>query len=308
MTTATAVPPEVESYLEAVREALDDLPQDERDDLLAEVAPSLAEAADEGGALVARLGPPEEFAAELRAAAGLHETSSHSHSQLSFARRLRRLAGHPAVAAARRLGAELAPIWWAARAYLAVGALAWALDADWSTRYPVVPRIGSGAIGLVLILVSMTVSIWIGLQMRRHGSPFPRLAAVVNVALLLAAIPVAAEVANTSQQDALVALASAPAKLPPGLVYNGAPVENIYPYSRDGRLLLDVLLYDGAGRPIDIGAVGDPQRRLLKTTAGMPILNSYPLRYYELGTQRVAHPEAGPPVRTPRLITPPLRR
>lgn len=308
MTTAAAVPPEVESYLDAVREALDDLPQDERDDLLAEVAPSLAEAADEGGTLVARLGPPEEFAAELRAAAGLHETSAHPRAEPSFMRRLGVLASHPAVAAARRLGDELAPMWWVVRAYLAVGALAWALDAEWSTRHPIVPRIGSGATGLLLILLATAVSVWIGLQMRRHDSPFPRLAAAVNVVLVLAAIPVAAEVANTSQQDALVALAYAPpATLPPGLVYNGVPVENIYPYSRDGRLLLDVLLYDGAGRPIDI-AVADPQRRLLKTADGMPIQNSYPLRYYELGTQRVANPEAGPPVRTPRLITPPLRR
>jgi len=48
MSPATVVPPEVEAYLTALREALDDLPTAERDDLLAEVEVSLVEAASEG--------------------------------------------------------------------------------------------------------------------------------------------------------------------------------------------------------------------------------------------------------------------
>jgi len=73
VSATTGLPPEVSHYLAAVREALDDLPSTERDDLLVEVEPSLLDAASEsGGNVSARLGPPEEFAAELRAAAGLH--------------------------------------------------------------------------------------------------------------------------------------------------------------------------------------------------------------------------------------------
>ena len=49
MTPTTAVPPEVSEYLAAVRAALDDLPATERDDLLAEVEPSLLDAASETG-------------------------------------------------------------------------------------------------------------------------------------------------------------------------------------------------------------------------------------------------------------------
>ena len=65
MTPTTAVPPEVSEYLAAVRAALDDLPATERDDLLAEVEPSLLDAASEtGGNVSARLGPAEEFAAD----------------------------------------------------------------------------------------------------------------------------------------------------------------------------------------------------------------------------------------------------
>ena len=47
--TTTGLPPDVESYLAEVRDALRDLPADERDDLLAEVEVSLLDAAAEGG-------------------------------------------------------------------------------------------------------------------------------------------------------------------------------------------------------------------------------------------------------------------
>ena len=59
-------------YLEQVRAALADLPEAERDALLADVESHVAEVSEEtGDELVARLGSPDGFAAELRAAAGL---------------------------------------------------------------------------------------------------------------------------------------------------------------------------------------------------------------------------------------------
>src|SRR5205085_7569518 len=94
VTPTTAVPSEVTEYLAAVRAALDDLPATERDDLLAEVEPSLLYAASEtGGNVAARLGPAEDFAAELRAAAGLQLPPSAAHDEprlLVLARRLAR--------------------------------------------------------------------------------------------------------------------------------------------------------------------------------------------------------------------------
>jgi len=64
-----------------------------------------------------------------------------------------------------------------------------------------------------------------------------------------------------------------------------------------------VLLYDGAGNPIDIGAAtSDPNRRLLRTASRYSaIFNSYPIRYYDPGTTRVSRPNAGPPVHVPVL-------
>ena len=71
-TTATGLPPNVEIYLEALRAELADLAPDEREDLLSEVEPSLLEAAAGGeDPIAARLGPAADFAADLRASAGL---------------------------------------------------------------------------------------------------------------------------------------------------------------------------------------------------------------------------------------------
>ena len=112
------VPPEVAMYLAAVRAALADLPPEERDDLLTDVRASLVEAAAEsGGNIAARLGPPEEFAAELRAAAGLHAPAPVRRDRGRLIELARRIAADPQV---RRL----VPIWWVARAYVAVGAVA----------------------------------------------------------------------------------------------------------------------------------------------------------------------------------------
>jgi hypothetical protein len=93
----------------------------------------------------------------------------------------------------------------------------------------------------------------------------------------------------------------------PGLANSGAAVENIYPYSRNGHLLQDVLLYD-AGNPITVGgeASSDPLRRVLRTPAGAPLFDSFPIRYFEPGTARVAHPNARPAVKTPQIATPPF--
>jgi hypothetical protein len=130
---------------------------------------------------------------------------------------------------------------------------------------------------------------------------------VLELALAAAAIPVVAHLAQRPTPPSRLVYIEA-ISYAPGLTYNGAPLNNIYPYSRDGHLLHDVLLYTGAGTPIDAPpGVPDPERRVVLTKQGKPIFNAFPVRYYEPGTSRVAHPDASPPVKIPRLATPPLR-
>ncbi|HEV3478262.1 MAG TPA: hypothetical protein VG144_02305, partial [Gaiellaceae bacterium] len=319
MSGVSSMPPEVATYLAAVRESLADLPPLERDDLLAEVEASLADAAAEtGSSLTSRLGPPDRFAAELLAAAGLQRTPIAAGERSRLADRARalaaRLAAHPRAAAWRSVARELAPIWWVARGYLVVGALAWALDNDAgrSTRYPIIPSFGSAEAGVALIAAAVALSVFVGLRMRGRRPRFPRLAVLVNVALALAAVPVALEV--TRAQDDLVSAASVPpavveADVPDGLLYDGVRVTNVYPFSRDGRLLHDVLLYDSQGRPLELRAPRrlDPDRRVPVARGNRPVFNAFPIRYYEPGTRRVARPNAAPRVELPSILTPPVR-
>jgi hypothetical protein len=299
VTPTTAVPPEVSEYLAAVRAALDDLPATERDDLLAEVEPSLLDAASEtGGNVSARLGPAEDFAAELRTAAGLQVLPRRTHREkprLLVA--ARRLARDPRLQELRRL----APIWWVVRAYLLVAAIALAAGASWSLRYFLVPHLGSAWLGLLAIAAAAALSIWIGLLTPRATRPV----ALANVVLLGLAVPVLSHFQHRRLPERVLYVTVYTRT--PGLTYNGAAVSNIYPFNRRGRLLHDVLLYSGAGTPLDSpGLAVDPQRRVLHSKSGKEILNAYPVRYFDPGTGEVAHPGAAPKVKIPQIATPPL--
>jgi hypothetical protein len=310
------VPAEVASYLEALRSALEDLPQEEREDLLAEVEASLIDAAEEGERpIAARLGPPEEFAAELRASAGLHPQPAHragaSATLAGLARQLAdRLASDQRVARTRRLGRELAPIWWLARAYVAVAGVTLLTGGAWAASQQAVPRLGGAGTAALVLLAAAAASVALGLRSRRGGSTLRAAALWLNLLLVGLAVPVAIHVADGSAAPSYGPVAYAPvpeAPTPSGLVLDGNPVRNIYPYSRDGRRLLDVLLYDQDGRPLDIGrGEADPQRRLVVAGARRLLFNTFPIRYYEPGTRRVANPAAGPRVRVPDIRTPPL--
>ena len=304
MTTAAHVPSEVETYLARVRVALADIPADERAELLEEVEASLHETASEtGGSVAAQLGPPEDFAAELRSAAGLHPSASTG--TVGLRESVERLLSHPRVAASVRFSRELAPIWWAVRGYIAAAALALAAGATWSTSHGAVPRIGNGAVGAVAILVAVVASIALGLWGRRHPEASAPLAAL-NLVLLGTAIPVGIHLSHRAAQ-AVETRTVIQSSIVPGLAYNGTPLDNIYPYSRDGRLLHDVLLYGGTGAPLNLKPNSyDPLRRILFTKGGGRIYNAFPVRYYEAGTTKVRRPNAGPAVKVPRIATPPL--
>lgn len=298
MSATADVPTEVHAYLEAVRATLADLPAAERDDLLAEVESSLRDAAGETGSIGARLGSPEEFAAELRAAAGLHESDASARNRVDIRAAFAALAVDRRLVASRRALRELAPIWWAARGYIAAGALALAVHAHWSSRYPGLPRFHGAGLTVLVLVVAVAASLALGLASRTRAA---RAVLAVNVLCVLLAILVVHH-AVEAQSPAVGGYTIVTVPFP-GLAINGVPIKNIYPYSIDGKLLHDVLLYDGAGNPISVTSVtADPNRRVLRSTSNRPIYNSFPIRYYDPGTVRVSHPNAGPPVKTPHVL------
>jgi hypothetical protein len=292
--------PEVAAYLAAVRAELADLPAEEREDLLADVEASLVDAGDPPALA------PAAFAAELRDAAGLDPGPAAAPAGApSLVDSLRAWASSERAVRLLATARELAPIWWLARAYVATAAIA--LLAGWG--WP----LGSGTRSYTLSIETSAlvlagaglVSVWLGLRGRRGLSGHSRIRLAVNVALALAAIPVAVHsLDRLDERPYFTVVAAEPVS---GLANSGVPIRNLYPYSRDGRLLHDVLLYDDRGLPVPI-MIGfdDPLRRLLARPDGRTIRNSYPIRYYEPGTEWVARPNLAPRVNLPEIATPPL--
>jgi len=305
--------PDVEAYLAAVRSELGDLRPDERDDLLTEVEASLLDAAEESDApIAARLGPPADFAAELRTSAGLTTAAS-----TRRARPKRDLLANawrsPRAASAKRVLGELAPLWWVARAYVALALLVWAADIQWSGTVPFVPTIGIGGpgsveLGAVILVLAAAASVAHGLWERRRGGP-GTLSVAVNVVLALAALPLSGDLAGRLSDRTVVTSVVVQTPATPGLAVDGVPVENVYPYSREGRLMLDVLLYDQNGAPLNVRAAdADASRRVLRSAAGAELFNTFPIRYFEPGTRQVAKPGATPRIAWSPVVTPALER
>jgi hypothetical protein len=315
--TVASISQDVSSFLADVRAELADLSPEERDDLMAEVEASVIESASDSPIPIAeRLGQPAQFASELRAAAGLRarvgtvEAGPDALDQLRDF--VRRAAENRRVRAIRAAFAVVAPVWWVARAYLVVAGFALISGANWSVQHSAVPSLGSGANGLAVLAAATVVSCWVGVRRSPHVAV--RLAAAaLSLFAVVAISPVVQHLRQPSRAQLLYQALAASAQYrldtsatANGLAFNGVAVLNIYPYSRQGRLLHDVLLYDGAGRPLNLGAnYSDPNRRVLVSRSGGRIFNSFPIRYFEPGTTQIAHPNAGPTVRPPAIKTQP---
>jgi uncharacterized membrane protein len=313
MTTTAGSSSEIEAYLAAVRAALSDIPEEERADLLAEVEASLGEAVGAGERPIASLGPPEEFAAELRASAGLGEQTPPvaGRSGLDTLRAAAaRLGRHPALQTTVGLARELAPAWWLVRGCLVVAAFAAATGASWSIAHPWLPHLPSARATAFWLVLAIVGSFALGLRTRgRVGAGVLVAMLAIDVVALLAVVPVERHIRDSPSADALgvPSVVYVPQQLP-GLRLDGQAVQNVYPYSRTGKLLHDVQLYTEGGVPITLDLGPDPMRRMLAAAGGQPISNAYPIRYYDStgNGKRVRHPDASPPIAVPQIVTPSL--
>jgi hypothetical protein len=224
-------------------------------------------AADPGMTLQSRLGPPEEYAAELRASAGIGPGPRRARPRPGAM--IQELRARPEVAAALDFLPELRPGWWVLRGVL-FGVVAARL-------------LGQGLFaGALIAAPAVVLSV---LYARRAPSTRSWRTAVIGVNVL-----------------ALIALGGLLLEWPPaGVYYPDVPayspagpvaqdlqtadgqVLNIYPYDKDGRPLHDVLLYDQDGNPVAL--VGDPgwsdqrgrlERHLPYGPDGRAITNAFP--------------------------------
>jgi hypothetical protein len=267
------------AYAAAVRAALADLPSAEAQALLEDLDDHLAEvAAESSEPLAARLGPPENYAAELRSAYGTTRVQRRTPIVSELSDLGARITGSSSYRELRAFLPELRP----------------AAVVFSGRRVSPIPNPFS-RLGIVQIAATAAAVI-VSVRLGRRGQPRGRLlspaALVANWLVAILAIPSLASM-GTSQSSVAEQLSS---PVLDQAVYAGAPLTNVYPYSRDGKPLSDVLLYDQNGNPLTLAGRDDFRSAYPIGADGQPITNAYPL------IQR--NPD-GTPAARPRVAIPP---
>lgn len=243
---------QVADYAERVRRALADLPPAVRDELLDDLPEHLAEVAAEGeGSLVDRLGPPEAYAAELRAAAGTAPAKRNlddrirSSSQRVLARlRAVDLVVGPVIgyAAASDFLRLLRPAWWVLRGYLFAMALAYFNDGE---AIGLLPRLGNSTLVSVLLLAAFVLaSIWFGRRGAGLGQ-LPRVTAHVLTGLAALIAVVALGDIDGMVRDSRYEPVYYDDRL--------SRIEDVYVYDQHGNPIDGARLFDQNGQPIQLG-------------------------------------------------------
>jgi hypothetical protein len=319
MTTDTET--RADAYLAEVRRHLQGLTDDERDDLLDDLTSHVHQvAADDERPLEESLGPPQAFAAELLASAGL--TAEMPAARRGLTARARKQID-AAVEAIRRQPAgravldflpELQPAWWLVRGWLLVYLLTARSNSDFTSSFPFPEVLGSWVLGGMAVAVGSILSVRLGRRPTRT-----RWIWVVNAAAILSAVFLVGELNDgrtiyidvsgndgyAESVDRLMLVAE------PGLQHSdGSPITNIYAYDANGQPLDRVRLYDQGGRPIETYPGYDANGLPLVTEPvtgadGMDVTNAYPLHQSTV-PRFPGDPGGNQPVAPPIIVAPPL--
>jgi hypothetical protein len=290
----TTVDGEVARYAAAVRAAFADLPAPDRETLLEDIEDHLVEvAAESGGPLEERLGPPETYAAELRAWAGLPAPGAARRRGPRLARRLERqlaaATAHPAGRAVVEFLPELRPAWWVLRGYLAVqlASVGLAVLFNHDVTLPVPTILGSQALGLLATVAAVVGSVALGRRSTATGRG-RHLTFAANLALGLFALVLfggigAARLSDEPTYDGYMVGEAYPGSLP-GLRSDGREISNIFPYDAKGKPLKGVHLYDQDGVPLVATHQDNPEleSRLPLDAGGNAVANRYPREQYQV--------------------------
>ncbi|MBM0233651.1 hypothetical protein JNW91_18375 [Micromonospora sp. STR1_7] len=295
----TVTEQEITDYVARVRAALADLPATQRDELTEDLADHLAEfAAETDGTLVERLGQPETYAAELRAAAGATGRGGRNLDQ-RVASVVARLRGRLRVIDTRLgpvLGYETAseflrllrPAWWVLRGYLAA-MLVTVISTGGS--FWLLPRFGGELLaGLFMLVGFVLASVWLGRRSARL-TRWPRWAlhasSLVLVIFALAALGNAED--RLGYTDYYYDQTSVDSQY--------SQIRDVFVYDREGRLVEDARLFDQNGNPIRLGY---PDCSRPVDEYGNPLLRPYP---YCVEQAPFGHRAPGAVVPTP-TVTP----
>lgn len=248
---------EVAEYLAAVREALADLPPSEQEDLLDDLSAHLTEvAAEDPTPLRERLGPPDRYAAELRAAAdpavpgrGRRGTAGLAAWWERIQGRLRRLDSRAGpllgYERASEFGRLLVPAWWVLRGYLAAMVVVAVLDRH--GQLGLLPRLGGSTLaGLVILAVFVAGSIWLAHRSAGLNQWQRRSVHVATAFLVLFGLAGFVDV-DDNRRSGWQQVTRYVSENP----YEN--VEDVYVVDSEGQLLTEVMLLDQHGDPLDIG-------------------------------------------------------
>jgi hypothetical protein len=314
---------ETARYAAAVRAAFADLPAPERELLLEDLEDHLQEvAAEDGGPLSERLGPPEGYAAELRASAGLpapgvaagRRRGAGSWLQATWgAQQLGRLwravSTHPAGRSVLEFLPELRPAWWVVRGYLAVQAVAVAVSLLFQgvgLSFPVPALFDSRVLGLLATGAAVAVSVALGRHRQAASRQVRVLTLAGNAALAVFAVMMALELgANEASGDLYrPEYATSYSQPLPGLRSDGKEISNVFPFDADGKPLRDVYLVDQDGDPV-VATHEEEEDPLLESQQlvdrdGNVVANRYPQVQQRLDPATgLREPAPTPPFRRP---------
>lgn len=286
---------DVATFAASVRAALSDLPSGQADVLLEDLEDHLREiAAEAGGPLTERLGPPEQYAQELRTAYGAAQVATGRQDPAMRDLQLARawVTGSEWYRQVRAFLPELRPAWWVLRGYLAALILA----AAFSRGYGLGPIPNPTTKRGLAEILAMGVAIWLSVRIGRRSRNLPQgarfLAVSANVLIAFFAVVVLGNMHSFVYSEII---GNATPEQQPFAAFAAGPSTNIYPYSQDGKPLTNVLLYDQDGRSISVQQ-SEAQTTYPIGADGKAITNAYPL------TQRHMN---GDPVIAPRVAFPP---
>jgi hypothetical protein len=254
-TTATI---EIEAYYDRVRAALAGLTPEMRADLLEDLPDHLAEVLAEGeGSLRDRLGEPEAYADELRAAAGaeaaavptrgLHHALVRGLGRAAdvtrrFDVQAGRFVGYPRLMDLLRAAG---PGWWVLRGWLVAQFICGSSHSTWNG---LIPRLGGNRLaGLLCTIAAIAVSVWIGRRCAGLTAWPRRIMAAASMVIALWAVLVLAGAAGATSY---VYTGSTDGNISP----YGSEITDVYVYDKDGNAVVGARLFDQDGNPIQIGA------------------------------------------------------
>ncbi|WP_120522944.1 hypothetical protein [Arthrobacter celericrescens] len=253
MTSSQTVPVVVAAYAESVRRELDDLAAADVDDLTEGLEADLMEQFEDSGAVPDL--SPAAYAAELRSSAGLPERTTSAAASKgpglrdSFLKAgadfLGRVRANPVSNAVLEFLIRLRPVWWLLRAWAIFQIIVTPL---YTGNYVLIPR-GLTAWAFLAVLVVLSV--------RMGSRPTPRriwmrraftTANAISILFIAIMTPAILSHALNSSYNS----SSASYNYIPPLSVNGAGVDHVFVYDKDGKLLRDVRFYDQDGSPLDM--------------------------------------------------------